>query len=354
MRPSATRASSNLNTPEIMQGLPGSNGLSSPPIVYKNLVITGGKRRRIRPGDLRATCARGTCTPASWSWTFRSVPRAGEKYNDTWAGDSWKNRSGVNVWGFMTVDVAARHRLHAVRRAVGRSVRRRPRGRQPVRHQPRRGRCEYREVSVALPGRASRHLGRRSRGRAGAHRREAGRPDDSRRCGDRQGGPAVPARSRDRQADLWRRGAAGAAKRGAARTNVEDAAVPAQAAAALAHDDVGGGHRDGHARARSGVQEAHRGHAARRTVSAGLVQPPARAVPRQPRRRQLGRDVVQSATGLSVRQHERARADLRPQGSRSERDRRGAGRGSGQPRPSGRPVSRACRAAGASRTTPRT
>ena len=25
--------------------------------------------------------------------------------NDTWAGDSWKNRSGVNVWGFMTVDV---------------------------------------------------------------------------------------------------------------------------------------------------------------------------------------------------------------------------------------------------------
>ena len=28
-----------------------------------------------------------------------------KKYNDTWAGDSWKNRSGVNVWGFMTVDV---------------------------------------------------------------------------------------------------------------------------------------------------------------------------------------------------------------------------------------------------------
>ena len=38
-------------------------------------------------------------------WTFRSVPRAGEKFNDTWAGDSWKNRSGVNVWGFITVDV---------------------------------------------------------------------------------------------------------------------------------------------------------------------------------------------------------------------------------------------------------
>ena len=38
------------------------------------------------------------------AWTFHSIPRAGEKYNDTWADDSWKNRSGVNVWGFLTVD----------------------------------------------------------------------------------------------------------------------------------------------------------------------------------------------------------------------------------------------------------
>ena len=95
-----------LNTPEILQGLPGRNGLSSPPIVYKNLVITGGTHAgESAARDRPATCAPGTCTPASWSWTFRSMPRAGEKYNDTWAGDSWKNRSGVNVWGFITVDV---------------------------------------------------------------------------------------------------------------------------------------------------------------------------------------------------------------------------------------------------------
>ena len=37
-------------------------------------------------------------------WTFKSIPGAGEKFNDTWAGDSWKNRAGVNVWGFITVD----------------------------------------------------------------------------------------------------------------------------------------------------------------------------------------------------------------------------------------------------------
>ena len=49
------------------------------------------------------------------------------------------------------------------------------------------------------------------------------------------------------------------------------------------------------------------------------LQPPARAVPRQSRRRQLGRHVVQSATGLSVRQHERAGAAVGPEGSRSRR-----------------------------------
>jgi quinoprotein glucose dehydrogenase len=37
-------------------------------------------------------------------WTFQSIPPAGQKYNDTWGGESWKNRSGVNVWTFFTVD----------------------------------------------------------------------------------------------------------------------------------------------------------------------------------------------------------------------------------------------------------
>jgi quinoprotein glucose dehydrogenase len=94
-----------LNTPEILQGLPGSNGLSSPPIVYKNLVITGGRTQENPPrgpaGDVRAW----DMHTGKLVWTFRSVPRAGEKFNDTWSGESWKNRSGVNVWGFITVDV---------------------------------------------------------------------------------------------------------------------------------------------------------------------------------------------------------------------------------------------------------
>ena len=94
----------NLNTDEIMRGLPGRNGLTSPPVVYKNLVITGGTTQENPPhgpaGDVRAW----DMHTGKLVWTFHSVPRQGEKYNDTWADDSWKNRTGVNVWGFLTVD----------------------------------------------------------------------------------------------------------------------------------------------------------------------------------------------------------------------------------------------------------
>ena len=94
----------NLNTDSIMRGLPGRNALTSPPLVYKNLVITGGTTQENPPlgpaGDVRAWDMR----TGKLTWTFHSIPKPGEKFNDTWAGDSWKNRSGVNVWGFFTVD----------------------------------------------------------------------------------------------------------------------------------------------------------------------------------------------------------------------------------------------------------
>jgi quinoprotein glucose dehydrogenase len=95
----------NLNTPEILRGLPGNNGLSSPPIVFRDLIITGGRTQEgpaLGPaGDVRAW----DIHTGKLVWTFHSIPREGEKYHDTWAGDSWKNRSGVNVWGLMTIDI---------------------------------------------------------------------------------------------------------------------------------------------------------------------------------------------------------------------------------------------------------
>ena len=207
----------NLNTPEIMHGLPGRNGLTSPPIVYKNLVITGGTTQENPPhgpaGDVRAW----DMHTGKLVWTFHSIPRQGEKYNDTWAGDSWKNRSGVNVWGFLTVDAQ-------------RGIVYMPFGAPSVDQYggDRAGDNLFGTSLVAADANTGKYLWHFQvvhhdiwdadlDRRAGADRREAGRQDDSRRGRDQQGRAAVPARPRHRQADLRRRGAAGAAERGAAR-----------------------------------------------------------------------------------------------------------------------------------------
>jgi quinoprotein glucose dehydrogenase len=99
-----------LKTPEVMTtGKDKSYILPTPPLIYKNLVITGsgpgegpgGLNGGVGPaGDTRAWDAR----TGKLVWTFHSVPRPGEAGHETWAGDSWKDRSGVNVWGYMTVD----------------------------------------------------------------------------------------------------------------------------------------------------------------------------------------------------------------------------------------------------------
>ena len=94
----------NMNTEDIMRGLPGINGLTAPPIVFKNFVIAGGTTQENPPlgpaGDIRAWDMR----TGKVAWKFHSIPQAGEKYNDTWAKDSWINRTGVNIWGHITVD----------------------------------------------------------------------------------------------------------------------------------------------------------------------------------------------------------------------------------------------------------
>jgi glucose dehydrogenase len=77
---------------------------NSVPTIFKNIVMVGanpGGTPIGPPGDGRAYDARTGVK----LWDFHSVPQPGELGHDTWAGDSWKNRSGTNVWGFYeTVD----------------------------------------------------------------------------------------------------------------------------------------------------------------------------------------------------------------------------------------------------------
>ena len=93
----------NLRTPEIMRGYDKNYALTSPPGIYKNLVMTGGsnpEEPRSVSGDERAWDIR----TGKLVWTFHAVPREGEFGNETWPKDGWQNRSGVNIWSMITVD----------------------------------------------------------------------------------------------------------------------------------------------------------------------------------------------------------------------------------------------------------
>jgi glucose dehydrogenase len=80
--------------------------MSSPPAIFKDILITGSNNNEPAPGtgaygDIRGWDARS----GKLLWTFHTVPRPGEPGNETWPKDAWKNRSGVNNWGLMTVDL---------------------------------------------------------------------------------------------------------------------------------------------------------------------------------------------------------------------------------------------------------
>ena len=100
----------NLKTPEVMQtGMNVAYSLLSSPTIYKNLIITGagtgegpgGSNGGMGPaGDTRAWDAR----TGKLVWTFHTVPRPGEFGYDTWRENSALKRSGVNVWGYTSVD----------------------------------------------------------------------------------------------------------------------------------------------------------------------------------------------------------------------------------------------------------
>jgi quinoprotein glucose dehydrogenase len=77
---------------------------SSPAIMYNNLIIVSGRVQENSgpgtPGDVNAYDVHD----GKKIWTFHSIPRPNEENFGSWYGDSWQQRSGVNVWGFMSVD----------------------------------------------------------------------------------------------------------------------------------------------------------------------------------------------------------------------------------------------------------
>ncbi len=79
--------------------------LSSPPVTYNNLIITGsqvqespslGPSGAIRAFDVQT---------GKLAWKFNTIPQPGEPGHDTWHDEDWKDRSGTNAWGPLSVDV---------------------------------------------------------------------------------------------------------------------------------------------------------------------------------------------------------------------------------------------------------
>lgn len=77
--------------------------LTSPGIVYKDLLIVGGRNPETLPappGDVRAYDVR----TGNLRWSFHTVPRPGEFGYETWPKDAWKTSGAANNWAGMSLD----------------------------------------------------------------------------------------------------------------------------------------------------------------------------------------------------------------------------------------------------------
>jgi quinoprotein glucose dehydrogenase len=79
--------------------------VTTPAVIYKDLMIVGGRESETlpaSPGDVRAYDVRS----GKLRWSFHTIPRPGEVGEDTWPKGAWKTSGAANNWAGMTVDVA--------------------------------------------------------------------------------------------------------------------------------------------------------------------------------------------------------------------------------------------------------
>ena len=79
---------------------------TSPPVIYKNLVILGNGvwdgfvYEQDPPGNVQAFDVR----TGELVWSFNLIPQEGEFGNDTWENESWRTTGHTNVWAPFTLD----------------------------------------------------------------------------------------------------------------------------------------------------------------------------------------------------------------------------------------------------------
>jgi quinoprotein glucose dehydrogenase len=77
--------------------------LTSPGVVYRDLVIIGGRVSEglpSSPGDIRAYSA----VTGELRWSFHTIPHPGEFGYETWSVGSWRENGGANNWPGMALD----------------------------------------------------------------------------------------------------------------------------------------------------------------------------------------------------------------------------------------------------------
>jgi glucose dehydrogenase len=95
---------------DLRKGLRGdyeqqSVALTTPGMVYKDLIIVGGREPEAHPappGDIRAFDVH----TGKLQWTFHTIPHPGEPGYDTWPKDAWKTAGSANNWSGMSFDAA--------------------------------------------------------------------------------------------------------------------------------------------------------------------------------------------------------------------------------------------------------
>jgi quinoprotein glucose dehydrogenase len=78
--------------------------LTSPGLIYKDLIIVGGRNPETHPappGDIRAFDVR----TGKLRWVFHTIPRPGEAGYETWPAEAWKTAGAANNWAGMALDI---------------------------------------------------------------------------------------------------------------------------------------------------------------------------------------------------------------------------------------------------------
>ena len=91
------------------RGLAGGNFeeqsivLTTPGVLYKDMIIVGGRNPETHPappGDIRAY----DLHTGKLRWSFHTIPRPGEPGYETWPADAWKTAGAANNWAGMALD----------------------------------------------------------------------------------------------------------------------------------------------------------------------------------------------------------------------------------------------------------